>query len=66
MEREDALKATPYLLSSMARDLMERHRAAFTRNRVSIPNSDDYAGEEFLQALEETLGRLASWIEESA
>lgn len=66
VEREDPLKATPYLLSSKARDLMERHRAAFTRNRISIPNPDDYPGEAYLQAFEETLERLASWMEENA
>jgi hypothetical protein len=65
-EGQDLLKASPYVLSSRARDLMERHRIAFTRNQISIPYPDDYAGEAYIEAFEKTLSTLASWIEENA
>lgn len=57
--------ATPYLLSSRARDLFERHQAAFRRNRIGIPYPEDYPGEKYLQAFEETLRALAQWMEEN-
>jgi hypothetical protein len=31
-----------------------------------IPSPEDYPGEKYLQAFEETLRRLARWLEESA
>lgn len=64
-ERDNSVNRTPYILSSHARDLFERHQAAFQRNRITIPNPDDYPGEKYLQAFEETLNRLAHWLEES-
>jgi hypothetical protein len=57
--------ATPYLLSSRARDLFERHQAALRRNRIGIPHPEDYPGEEYLQAFERTLRVLAQWMEEN-
>jgi hypothetical protein len=60
------LKATPYVMSSRARDLVERYRVAFARNQIEIPRPEDYPGETYLQAFEETLKRLALWLEESA
>jgi hypothetical protein len=66
-EGEGALpKTTAYVLSSRARDLVERHRIAFARNQIKIPSPEDYPGETYLQAFEETLRRLAQWLEESA
>jgi len=59
-------KATTYVLSSRARDLVEQHRVAFVRNQIEIPRPEDYPGETYLQAFEETLKRLALWLEESA
>ena len=65
-EGQDLLKASPYVLSSRARDLMERHRIAFTRNQISIPYPDDYAGEAYIEVFKKTLSTLASWMEENA
>lgn len=59
-------KTTAYMLSSRARDLVERHRIAFARNQIKIPSPEDYPGEKYLQAFEETLRRLALWLAESA
>lgn len=59
-------RATAYVLSSRARDLVERHGIAFARNQIKIPSPGDYPGEKYLQAFEETLRRLARWLEESA
>lgn len=65
LEKEATLKATPYLLSSQARDLVGRHRVVFARNQIKIPSSEDFPGERYLDAFEETLGRLALWVEKS-
>lgn len=59
-------KTSAYVLSSRARDLVERHRIAFARNQIKIPSPGDYPGEEYVRAFEETLRRLARWLEESA
>ncbi len=59
-------KTSGYVLSSRARDLVERHRIAFARNQIEIPSPGDYPGEMYLQAFEETLRRLARWLAESA
>lgn len=65
-ERENtAMQASPYLRSSQVRDLMERHRFAFTRNQLIIPNPDDYPGEQYLGAFEETLDKVALWLEQN-
>lgn len=53
------------IASSRVRELVERHQAAFKRNRITIPDPTDYPGEKYLQAFEETLGRLALWMEDS-
>jgi hypothetical protein len=45
---------------------VERHRIAFARNQVKVPHPEDYPGEEYLHAVEETLRRLAQGLEESA
>lgn len=59
-------KANAYVLSTHARDLVERHQIAFARNQIKIPHPEDYPGETYLQAFEETLRTLARWLEESA
>ena len=59
-------KTTAYVLSSHARDLVERHRNAFPQNQIKVPRPEDYPGEQYLHAFEETLRRLAGWLEESA
>jgi len=58
-------KTSAYVLSSRARDLVERHRSAFVRNQIKIPTPEDYPGEKYLQAFEETLRRLTRWLKES-
>lgn len=66
-ERNGALsKSSAYVLSSRARDLVERHGIAFARNQIRIPSPGDYPGEEYLRVFEETLRRLARWLEENA
>jgi len=60
-----AIQAGPYLWSSQARDLMERHRLAFTRNQLVIPNPEDYPGEQYLEPFEETLDKVALWLEQN-
>lgn len=65
-EREDSLKATPYLLSSRARVLMERYHAAYSCNRILTPEPDEPPGEAYPQAFEETLGKFAAWMQANA
>ena len=57
--------ATPYLLSSRARDLFERHQSAFRRNRIAVRDPQDYPGEKYLEAFEETLRTLGEWMQEN-
>lgn len=64
-EKKGPAKASAYIVSSSARELVEGHQAAFKRNRIAIPDPDDYPGEKYLKAFEETLSRLALWMEES-
>jgi hypothetical protein len=59
-------KTSAYVLSTRARDLVDRHRIAFARNQIKISHPEDYPDEKYLQAFEETLRRLAQWLEECA
>jgi hypothetical protein len=63
-EGDASLKASPYLISSRARDLFERHQSAFRRNRIAVPDPRDYPGEKYLGAFEETLHALGEWMQE--
>ncbi|OGB95256.1 MAG: hypothetical protein A3G35_10400 [candidate division NC10 bacterium RIFCSPLOWO2_12_FULL_66_18] len=47
---------------SLARELVARQPSACTRDRIAIPDPDDYPGEKYLQAFEETLVRLRLWL----
>jgi hypothetical protein len=64
-EGKASLKASPYLVSSRARDLFERHQSAFRRNRIAVPHPQDYPGEKYLGAFEETLRALGGWMQEN-
>jgi hypothetical protein len=57
--------SSPYLRSSDARRLVLSHRAAFSRNRIPIPEPSDYPGEEFLVGFERTLLVVSKWLLES-
>jgi hypothetical protein len=61
-EGDGSLKASPYVISSRARDLFERHQSAFGRNRIAVPDPQDYPGEKYLGAFEQTLRALEQWI----
>lgn len=58
--------ASRYIQSSGARDLMERHRAAFELNHLSVPRHEDSIAEEYLEPFAETVGALADWMKSSA
>ena len=60
-ETEDA---TPYLLSSRARDIFEAYEPVFEVNRIEVPRPREYAGAAFLEAFEETIARVADWATE--
>lgn len=62
---ENANLASTYVTSSRARDLFEKHRLAFERNRIQLPRPQDYVGDAYLSAFEETLVRIAQWMRES-
>jgi hypothetical protein len=64
-EGEASLKASPYIISSRARDVFERHQSAFRRNRIAVPDPRDYPGEKYLGAFEETLRALGEWMQEN-
>jgi len=51
-------KASSYLLSSRARDLMERHESIFEIHGIDIPFPEDYPGEAYLEPFVETAEKL--------
>lgn len=51
-----------YVLSSRARDLFERHKPAFERNRIDVPRPEEYRGADYLEGFEETIHVLAHWM----
>lgn len=60
---ESASPSTPYLRSSAAREIISGHREAFERNTIRVPRTDDYVGEEYLPAFEQSLATLLEWME---
>jgi hypothetical protein len=54
-----------YLLSSDKRRLVLEHRAAFSWNRIAIPESSDFPGEEYLAGYDQTLLAVSRWLEAS-
>lgn len=59
-------EASPYLLSSKQRDLVELHKDAFILNKISYPEPGRYPGEEFTSAFNSTVGDLSKWVLEAA
>lgn len=57
---------SPYMESSYSRRLVLKHRAAFTKNRIPVPEPSDYPGAEFLGGFEQTLSAVAKWLGENA
>jgi hypothetical protein len=54
-----------YLRSSEQRRLVLENRAAFARNRITVPEPSDYPGEEYVAGFERTLDAVAAWLEAS-
>jgi len=63
--QEVGAERSPYLRSSEQRQLVLTHRAAFTLNRIAVPEHSDYVAEEYLAGFERTLLALAEWVEAS-
>lgn len=40
-----------YVLSSRARDILEEHQVAFSRNQIIVPDPNDYQGASYLEGL---------------
>lgn len=53
-----------HVASSRARSLVEAHRPAFERNRISIPEPEDHPGTGYLSAFRETVETLCGWMQE--
>ncbi len=59
-------KASPYLLSSRARDLMENHGSIFEIHGIDIPFPEDHPGEAYLEPFVETAEKLIERLPEIA
>lgn len=62
---EEKFKEGSYLASTQARDLFEHHRSAFSWNQISVPDPKDFRGSEYLDGFQDTVLKLADWLEES-
>ena len=62
---EKKFKAASYLASTQARDLFEQHRSAFSWNQISVPDPKEFRGTEYLDGFQDTVLKLAHWLEES-
>lgn len=51
-----------YVLSSRARDIFERHKPAFERNRIEALRPEEYRGADYLEGFEETVRVLTRWM----
>lgn len=51
-----------YVQSSLARDLYENHRSAFTNNRVDVPDPGDYRGAAYLTGFRDTVQAVSDWM----
>lgn len=58
-------RVSTYVHSSRARDLYERHQAAFTYNRIPLPDTGSYRGPEFLTLFGAMIDRLSTWMKEA-
>lgn len=63
-QETDKKNESAYLLSSRARDLFERHKSAFERNRMQVPRPESYRGAAYLEGFQETIDILADWMRE--
>ena len=59
---QDTDDSSDYVLSSRARDVFERHKPAFERNRIDVPRPKEYRGADYLEGFEETVSTLFEWI----
>lgn len=65
-KRDESATPSRYLMSSQARDLIAAHQsAAFSLNRITIPQPEDSPGESYLTAFRETLAALEAWLDET-
>lgn len=55
-------RPTPYLLSSRARDLVERHRPAFERSQIPVPDPEEHPGSAYLAPFESSVRALLEWM----
>jgi hypothetical protein len=62
---EEKFKEVSYLASTQARDLFEQHRSAFSWNQISVPDPSEFRGTEYLDGFQDTVLKLAQWLEES-
>ncbi|MDF1500775.1 MAG: hypothetical protein P1P76_09925 [Anaerolineales bacterium] len=58
-------EASPYLLSSQQRDLVELHEDAFKLNKISYPDPGRYPGEEYTSAFNSFITDLSEWLVEA-
>ena len=54
-----------HVASSRARSLVEGHRPAFDRNRISIPEPEHHPGTAYLSAFRVTVETLCEWMRET-
>jgi hypothetical protein len=55
-------EASPYLLSSKQRDLVESHLDAFKLNKITFPDPGKYPGEEYTSAFNSFVENLSKWF----
>jgi hypothetical protein len=66
LEREAVGEAaSPFVASSEARSLVERHWGAFERNGVQVPRTRDHLGETYLTAFSTTIKTAIAWMSEA-
>lgn len=56
---------SPYMRGSILRDILEKHREAFTLNQISHPDFSGYSGDNYIVAFNETITKLSEWIDDS-
>ena len=54
-----------YVIASSARDLVEKHKRAFSFNSIPIPPPTAFRGIEMIEGLQETVRVVAGWIGEA-
>ncbi|MFH1763640.1 MAG: hypothetical protein ABIF09_05545 [Gemmatimonadota bacterium] len=61
----DTAGGSPYVVASEARDLMEKHRKAFTLAGVQTPPAEAFPGREAPEDLAETVEVVLGWMREA-